>query len=518
MQTLIEKLQNNTLFAHEINHFEVIETHISWVLLTGPYAYKIKKPIDPGFLDFTTLEKRKHFCEEELRLNKRLAPGIYERVVPICGSEDNPNLEGDGPIIEYAIQMKEFKQSCMLNEIHERRGIDSKLIKDIAHQIAEFHQSIESCDPENDLGTPENAHRLVKENFKCIRPHIESAENIKQLDHIEKKAEARFNIIKDTMASRKQNGFIREGHGDIHLANIAVYNDEICIFDCLEFCAYYRWIDIMSDLAFLVMDLMFKGLNEHAMLLLNEYLEITGDYEGLSLLNYYISYRAMVRAKVSMLRRAQTEVGSDEYQHLTNEYEKYCELADSILEPTPPKLIIMHGLSGSGKSTVAIEMAKHLNGIRIRSDVERKRLYHLKANDCSQSANLKLYSEESTEKTFNKLREIASNLISFGFTVIVDATFLRKQERQLFESLAEEKNTPFKIAHCHAPDEQLRQAILAREAKKDDASEATCDVLSKQQDYAEALTSNESTYVIDIPTKGWLNIEQISRKAAESIS
>lgn len=496
--TLIKALQNPELYNHPITKFQLFETHISWVILTGTFAYKIKKPLDFGFLDFSSLERRKLFCEEEVRLNSRLSPQIYKKVVPIYGTPENPSFQASGTAMEYAVQMSEFKQSELLDNLLAEGLYTSDINHSLALTLANFHQKVEIASPQSPFGTPARVQKTIKDNFEIIRPLLNDKKDLIALSHIEDWAETQYTYLQPLLAERKTHGFIRECHGDIHLGNVAKAGSEICVFDCIEFNPDYRWVDVMSDIAFLYMDLKKRGQEHHAATLINTYVERTGDYQGLQLLCYYTSYRAMVRAKIAMLRRQQTTPNSPEWQQLYEQYQQYLKLAQSLTEPSKPALLLMNGVSGSGKSSIAQKLIELLPAIRLRSDVERKRLAGLKAEDSSATLGKDLYTPEMHQKTFDSLRQITTLLLQAGFIVIVDATFLRQRDRAPFLQIAQSKHISWLLVQCEAPLEVLERRIQMRTA---DPSEATVAVLHKQLQSQESLTPEEQQSVFVVSTK-----------------
>ncbi len=393
---LINALQTPAIYDHPTGKFEVIETHCSWILLTGSYAYKIKKPVDFGFLDFSTLAKRAHYCREELRLNQRLAPELYLEVVCINGSENNPQIETkpNDNTIEYAVKMVQFPQQAQLDRILSREGyLPTRYINHLAKQLAKFHQNIPSTTTAaTAFGSPESIKHPVKENFEQIKALLTLPQDISILEDLEEWSYATHKKLTQTFKNRKTAGHIKECHGDMHLGNIALINDKIVFFDCLEFNQNLRWIDTMSETAFILMDLDDHKQSHLANCLLNVYLETSGDYQGLALLSFYLVYRAIVRAKVATLRAAQKGMTLDERIASQTKCRNYLELAKQYTEKRSTPIIITHGLSGSGKSTASQLLLENYRAIRIRSDVERKRMF--KNN---------LYTTSSTEKTYNYL-------------------------------------------------------------------------------------------------------------------
>jgi len=498
---LIEALQNPDLYDHPVQGFRVMETHISWVLLTGPYAYKIKKPVDLGFLDFSTLEKRRHYCEEELRLNRRLAPALYLAVVPITGSTATPTLGGEGPIIEYAVKMREFPQDAQLDRVLERGELKGEHIGRLAQTVAEFHARAAVAAAESPFGSAELIRQPVLENFKQIRPHLDDGEDRELLDKLQVWSEKAHARLAEVWQTRKRNGFIRECHGDMHLGNMALVDGEVLLFDCLEFNEHLRWIDVMSEVAFVTMDLYDRGRPGLAHRFLNDYLQHSGNYEGLQVLRFYQVYRALVRAKVACIRLAQAGVPETERATGRMQYRQYLHLAERYTHPIPTPLIITHGLSGSGKTTISNALLESSGAVRVRSDVERKRLYGLSAEAHSESGVATgLYSPDATTRAYERLAALARTIITAGFPVIVDAAFLQHRQREKFHDLAERLQVPFVIFHCSTSPEDLRRRIQRRTAQGRDASEATLQVLEHQLLTQDPLRADEATHIFTVDT------------------
>ena len=500
--TLIRCLQNPALYDHEVGEFTVIETHISWVLLTGPYAYKIKKPVNLGFLDFSTLEKRRFYCHEELRLNQRLAPRHYVDVVTITGTAEQPVLNGTGPVVEYAVKMVQFPQDTQLDRVLARGALKDHHIDQLAQKLAAFHGNVSIAGPETTYGLPAHIHALVRSNFDQVLPTLRRKVDVDRLHTLRTWAEAEYGKQRHTLSMRKQNGFIRECHGDMHLKNIALIDGELLIFDCIEFNAELSWIDVISEAAFVVMDLDGRGHPKLARRFLNAYLENTGDYEGLKVLRYYLAYRAMVRAMVDTIRVGQSGLDERERHEVLVECRRYIALAERYTQVARPALIITHGLSGSGKTTVAQSLLETQPFvIRVRSDVERKRLYGLAADARTRSeVDGGLYTDKVTRRTYVRLLELARTLLRSGSTVIVDATFLKQAQRNAFRVLAERLGLPFFILDCQLSEDILLKRVLNREREGRDASEANAAVLTHQLAAHEPLTEAEKGYAIIIDT------------------
>jgi len=495
---LIRALQNPELYDHPVQRFQVLETHISWVILTGDYAYKIKKPMDFGFLNFSTLDRRKHFCEEELRLNKRLADSLYLEVLPITGSAGAPLLGGSGEAFEYAIRMRQFDQHELFDKQQERGELDAGQLASLARQVAEFHETLPPVPDDKPLGTPAAVFAGMQENFDQIRPMIDDEALLNQIDHLEAWTRATFERLQPLIEQRRAEGFVRECHGDLHLANITVYEGEVTVFDCIEFSEPFRWIDVINDLAFLLMDLESRGENRLASVVLNHYLEYRGDFQALPLLNLYKAYRAMVRGKIALFTMANPSLSDSEKADLMQRFREYARLAEAYSSIPNPYLLATTGLSASGKSAISKDMAAELGLVRLRSDVERKRLYGLGPLDDSKSGiGQNLYTEEANQRTYQRLAELARELLLAGMPVIVDAACLKQQERELLTEVAESLGLPFALIHCEAPEQTRRQWIRERAG---DASEASEELLEAQAGWFEPLTDQEKTHTVHLYT------------------
>ncbi|WP_010487666.1 bifunctional aminoglycoside phosphotransferase/ATP-binding protein [Pseudomonas sp. S9] len=489
-QALIEALQNPALYPHPVGSFQVIETHISWVLLTGEYAYKIKKPVNFGFLDFTQLSDREHFCGEELRLNQRLTEGLYLEVIPVCGSVEAPNLANDGPVIEYALKMRQFPQDQLLSEVQARGELSEAHIDELAEKIAQFHLSAPQVAQDHDLGTPEAVMTPVLQNFEQARPMLSEKADLEQLDALQAWAETSYERLKPLLAKRKADGFIRECHGDIHLGNIAILDGHVTLFDCIEFNQPFRMTDVMADVGFLVMDLEDRGLKCLARRFVSKWLEYTGDYASLELLNFYKAYRAMVRGKVSLFRLGQ-EQSAVQRKVILRQYRKYAALAESYSSIPSRFLAITHGVSAVGKSQVAMRMVEALGAIRLRSDVERKRLFGEQSEAQKGQQDQGIYDQDSSIATYRRLHEIADAALHAGFPVVIDATYLKLEQRQAAMQVAEQTGVPFLILSCNAPTEVIAGWLKHRQQEAKDPSDATMQVIEAQLANREALTATE---------------------------
>ena len=488
--TLLRALQRPHLYPHPVTHFDLRETHISWVLLTGPFAYKIKKPVNFGFVDFSSLAQRHFFCHEEIRLNRRLAPDIYVDVLPIYGTPDHPRLDGQGEPFEFAVKMRQFTADATLD--HVLAQVRPEQVDQVARDLATFHHNVAVAGPDTTFGTPGLIARVIAEVFDRIPSHGPFSEHQPSLEKLRHWLTHFHAAHADDFEKRKATGFVRECHGDLHLANLVLLHDRIIAFDGIEFSERLRWIDVINDVAFTVMDFQASGQPALARRFLNRYLEFTGDYDGLGLLPFYEVYRALVRVKVAGLAFAQAcrrDLGSSSH---VDDFVRYLAAARTLTESNAPWLVIMHGVSGTGKSTASETLLEHTGAIRLRSDVERKRLFGLSPL-AQGSGELKpdLYGMETTRKTYDRLQALARRLLLFGYPVIVDATFLKRQHRDAFRKLAASLNVPFLILDMQTAPATRRQRVTARAVAPDNVSEADLFVLEQQEQGQEPLGPDE---------------------------
>jgi hypothetical protein len=518
-ENLVRALQHPLVYDHPVGRITVLETHISWVILTGEYAYKIKKAVNFGFLDFSTLEKRHFYCQEELRLNRRFAAGLYLDVVAITGSLEQPSLNGAGDALEYAVRMRQFPQEGLLSSIASHKALTPSCVDDMIELVARMHGSVGHAAEDTDFGVPADIHHWVVENFEYIRPALTDSLHKVQLDRLERWCQEEYQDRKSLFQTRKQAGFVRECHGDLHLGNLALINGRITPFDCIEFNPQLRWIDIMSEAAFLMMDVEDRGYSGLAYRFLNGYLQRTGDYDGVRLLRYYLVYRALVRAKVAVLRLGQADLEPAGETAAWKEFESYMQLARQYVENRRPAVIITHGVSGSGKSWWAAQLAERLGAIRIRSDVERKRLFGYKVGaDTRSGIQTGIYSSPASERTYEQLAVLAQYVINAGYPAIIDATFLQRAERNRFRRLASEFEAPFVLLHFEATEDVLRTRIRERQASGIDPSEAGIEVLEVQLESQEGLQPDEGGDLVEITDSRECSLDALAGQISKMIA
>lgn len=468
-------------YPHPADQVELIETHISWVLLAGEFAYKIKKPVELGFLDFRELEQRRFYCEEELRLNRSWAPELYLDVVPI-GMEDNqPRVGGNGSAVEYAVRMRRFDQALRLDhQLETGRLTDSDMLE-LAAEIAARHQAADRVGPSGRLLLA--TKRLMWDNFDDLIGEV-SHKRIVALHRWTKESLARHEA---TLKERSYNGSYRECHGDLHLGNIVRLGSGIKAFDCIEFSEELRHIDVVADYGFVVMDLAARGRPDLAYAFLNRYLEVSGDYAGVALLRLFVVYRSLVRAKVAVIRRRERLPG--ESRNADSETIKhYCALAKKWAEPGKPLLVVMTGLSGSGKTWLSTRLMTAMPALRIRSDLERKRLFCLgETADSHSGIGTGIYGPDAGKAVYERMFALAAPILEAGFDTILDATFIQAASREQGRRLAAECGAGFVLVQATAPLAVLQERVQRRAVAGSDASEADRAVLQHQLDAAQQL-------------------------------
>ena len=499
---LIENLRQARCYPHPVTEIQLLETHISWVLLTGDYAYKVKKPVDLGFLDFSTLDQRRRYCEEELRLNRRFAPQLYLDVVRITGDVAAPCIAGDGPVIDYAVRMRQFPQQALASALLAAGRLVPQHLEDLAAALAAFHQAAAATNAGSPFGTPQVILDAALQNFDQLSPLLTGPGDGNVLSTLRRWTLREHAAKRARMERRRVAGAVRECHGDLHLGNIVLIDGRLVPFDCIEFNPALRWNDVLSEAAFLVMDLQDRGSPRLGWLFLNAYLEHTGDYQGLALLPFYLVYRAMVRAKVHGLRATQPGLDAGKRLSLLQASRTYLALASTYAHRPGPVLIITHGLSGSGKSRIAAELMQQHGAVRIRSDVERKRRHGLAPQQRGAGdVGAGIYSHQATAALYRHLAALARETIAAGFTVIVDATFLQRWQRDLLHDVARKTGVPLLIMAVSAAEAVLRTRIVQRAAAGHDPSDAGIAVLEHQLATREALTPAERDLAVELSSE-----------------
>lgn len=500
-------LHSPAAFAHATVDIECIETHISWVLLAGEHVYKFKKPLTLDFLDYSTLALRRAACEEEVRINLRTAPDIYLEVVAVTGTLQAPRivsaegLPADAPVLDWAVHMRRFAQDALLSHLAAQGALLPAHIDQLAQHIAAFHASAAVAGVETPWGRPETVREAVAHNFPDVLAVVAGTELESVLQSVQGWSTQQGEALAPLLHQRRAQGWVRECHGDLHLNNLVLIDGVPQLFDAIEFNPNFRWTDVLADLAFALMDLQAHSRPDYAWRLLNSYLEHTGDYFTLQLLPYYQCYRAMVRAKVAALRWAQLQGHPQAQAAAQQEVTRYLQLAARLIAPRLPALWLATGVSGSGKSSQTQALIEWQGIVRVKADVERKRLYGLaplaKSADAVPGG---IYTPEAGQRTYARLCEVAHAVLAAGLPVLVDATCLKVAQRQPVLALAQQLGVPCRILALDAPVDVLRQRVLQRASSGGDPSEADVAVLEGQLKAREPLTDEERACAVAVDT------------------
>lgn len=495
MDPMITALLRSEAYPHPTGPITLVETHISWVLLTGSYAYKVKKPVNLGFVDFSSLQKRRHFCQEELRLNQRLAPELYLAVVEIHGPAEQATVGGAGPLIDVAVRMRQFDPKGLLAHALSAELVSAEQFELFADRLAAFHAKAAVAPPEGPFGTPDAVVAPAMANLEVLRRFhlVDPQDSLHAWTHREAER------LGPHFSRRLLQGRVREGHGDLHLGNLVLHQEEVVAFDCLEFNAALRWIDVLSDVAFLAMNLQQCGQAVLAGRLLNRWLSGSGDYQGLASWPWYLTYRALVRAKVLALQLKQRggthAPGRTDLQQQLGAY--LHQAWSSSQGAGPAALILTHGVSGSGKSHLATQLCQRHGWIHLRSDVERRRLFGLWGTPEDVPRKGERYSPSITAELYGTiLPRAADAALQAGLTTIVDATFLKQSQRATFLELAKTHQAPLVILMCPVSLALARERISQRRQTGLDPSEADDSVLTQQWSSQESPQPSEGIPLI----------------------
>jgi aminoglycoside phosphotransferase family enzyme/predicted kinase len=450
-------------------HVERIETHISIVFLVGDRAYKLKRAVRFSYLDYSTVSNRERFCKSELELNRRTAPSIYLCVRPICRNTDGRLCFDDGTIVEWLLEMRRFSQADLFDQLAQRRRLTPQLMRDLTDVIVEFHSRAK---PIHEHGGRSAIEQTIRDNNLNLVQYCPPL-NQSQVEHVAAASIAWASAVAELLDARRAAGKVRQCHGDLHLRNICLFKDRPTLFDCIEFSDELACIDVLYDLAFLLMDLVKRDLIDLANIVFNRYFDLSAEIDGLPALSLFMSMRAAVRAHVqAALSRSKPSAKT------VTDAQSYLSLADAFLRPGSACLIAIGGLSGVGKSSVAQALASGFSpapGARvIRSDIVRKRLF-----DYPPETKLpgSAYASEVTERVYRALHDQARVSLAAGYTTIIDATFLRQDERQRISACANLAGLPFIGIWLEGPSDVLMARIGDR-AKE--ASDADMEVLKQQ--------------------------------------
>lgn len=483
---------------------ELVQTHISFVFLAGSEVYKIKKPVRFSFLDFSTLALRRQMCHEEVRLNRRLAAEMYLGVVAICPTTHGYRLgpEDDPAAVEYAVHMRRLPSERMLDSLLGRGAVSPDMIDQIARRLASFHRHADAGPEVTANGDPAAVWGILQDNFSAVRPVRDNTIAAADDDAIQSFAHDFLGRNEVLFRRRQEQGRIRECHGDLHADNICLAPEPV-IFDCIEFSSRFRYCDTASEIAFLAMELDFFGRPELAARLVSEYAAAAGDPELPRLVPFYQCYRAYVRGKVESLKSAEEEVEPKERERARSKARQHFTLAYRYTWSYARALVVVAGLSGTGKSAIAAALQRRTGFVHINSDVVRKRLAGLDPGQRASAAyGAELYSAQHSERTYAALLAEAREHLAAGRGVVLDATFQRRAGRAAARDLAAAQGAPFLLVECTCPEDEVRRRLAERQQRGADPSDADWSVYREQSRRFEPILPEEASCHLPLCTAG----------------
>jgi uncharacterized protein len=501
---LFDQLKNPQFYGPHVTSVQLIQTHISYVALTGTYAYKVKKPVNFGFLDFSTLDKRKYFCEEELRLNKRLCPDMYLDVLPITQKDNTLELDGDGTIVEYVLKMKEFPQEYIMTNMLQQAKISEQTIDHLCRILVDFYNTQEPSEEIKKYGELQAVKQNIDENFDQTKPMIDLTVQKNIYWFIKEAATKFFERKKEVFGHRMKEGRIYDCHGDLHSGNIIVTDEDIHIFDCIEFNDRFRFCDVASDIGFLAMDLDYLNYPYLSSYLIQKYVEKSRDINIYSVLNFYKSYRAFVRGKIHGYQLNDPHIDLEKKNLLVETAKKYFYLSQYYaslflldLQKSKPLIFLVSGLSGTGKSTVARKISVDYHATQINTDVIRKKTAGIdQFEQHHDQFNTGLYDPKKIDDTYQRVMEHASTFLKKGENVVLDATFQKKKYREMAHHIAVKHHAILVRVQCVCPDLVVKKRLDDRLRKKS-VSDGRWEIYLEQKTTFEPFTSEENCLTMD---------------------
>ena len=513
LSPVVQAFFNPGFYPHKCSAIDLLQTQMSYVFLTGDYAYKIKMPVNLGYLDYTTLEKREYFCNKELLLNRRLAPDVYLKVIPVVERDGVYALGGAGKIVEYVLKMKQLPGERMMNVLLEDNKVSPDMVVKVARKLANFHASAETGREISKYGNIDSIRINTEENFSQTKKYIGISITPEQYKSIEKYTNDFLERNEVLFGRRVDNGHIRDCHGDVHSAHIC-FTDDIAIYDCIEFNDRFRYCDVASEIAFLAMDMEYSGHYDLSAVLMRGYMEASQDNEINDLLNFYKCYRAYVRGKVWSFKMDVPHLSPVEREEARITAGKYFTLAGSYIGKGPV-LVITAGLMGTGKSTLVNYIAS-LMGIRvISSDVTRKELAGILLTQHEFAEfDQGIYTPEFTRRTYQQMIDWARELLLQGQSVILDASFKEKEERARAIDLARETGARFLLVEC-VLDEELVKQRLEQRIREGSVSDGRWELLAEQKKKFDKITEIPGASHLIVDTA--IPVEQLAKKVITAI-
>ena len=502
LSALITALQNPEIYPDHPERVEVVQTHVSAIFLTGRYVYKVKKPVDFGFLDFTTLEKRKFFCHREVELNRRLCPEVYLGVVEIFSPQGRISLKGPGEVVEYAVLMKQLPRERMMDQLLARGVLTPSILQKIAGKIAHFHAQAATSAEIASFGGVDVIRGNAEENFSQTEKYVSRSISPRVFDEIKENTRRFMQEHLSLFEARIAAGRVRDCHGDLHLQHICL-TDEILIFDCIEFNQRFRYSDVAADIAFLLMDLDFHGYPLLSATLASDYLALSRDWPLFELLDFYKSYRAYVRGKVVSFRLDDPAISSLEKNSALEEARRYFQLAHHYaMRLRQQMLLVTCGLVGTGKSTIARALSGTLGWELMTSDILRKELADLSPREHRyEKFHRGIYAPEFSRKTYGALFERAEAILKAGHPVLIDASFKKTADRQQALELARRTGAEFLLIECRCSEMEIQRRLARRASDEKELSDGRWELYGDQQKDFEKVEEMEPDLHVTLNTE-----------------
>lgn len=472
---VIQALLGPSIYEHPVDRVQLIQTHISYVLLAGGHVYKVKKPVNFGFLDFSALAKRRYYCRQEVLLNSRLCADTYLGVIPIRERDGEYRLGGAGRTVEYAVHMRRLPEERMMHRLAEAGQVTPEMIERLARTLAEFHEEAEGGPRITQYG--DWAIRYAwDENFRQWERFIGVTVTEEQDRILKAFGQAFFARKREVLERRRQDQRIRDCHGDLRSDSVCFLDDHgrICIYDCIDFNRRFRYTDVAGDVGFLAMDLDYRGRPELASAFVGSYVKASGDEDLPAIIDFYKCYRAAVRGKVEGFLLGQPEVPAAEKRRARQAAARYFRLAAEYAASLPPAmLVITCGLAGTGKSTLARALADATGFEMVSSDVVRKRLAGIEPGERRlEEFGAGIYTADFSELTYGALLDAARESLQAGRSVIVDASFIRREHRKRAADVARETGAQFACVEVQCEPGAVRNRLERRLREGADPSDA----------------------------------------------
>lgn len=473
---IIRALKDPRAWPENPAEVELRQTHVSYVFLTPGFVYKVKKPVDLGFLDFTTLEKRRHYCQKEVKLNRRLSSGVYLGVVPVTSEDGSFHVDGRGEAVEYAVKMKRLPEDRMLSGLIERRTATAADMERVAGKVARFHIGEKTDEKIREFGTVEAIRTNTEENFSQTRDHVGTTISPETFELVKDYTDTFLAENGETFQKRVEGGFIKDCHGDLHTDHVFI-TDGIEFIDCIEFNERFRYSDAVSDAAFMAMDLDYMNRHDLSEVFTRAYFDRAKDPGGRELMDFYKCYRSYVRGKVEGMKALEPEVEKNEKSGAVlsaRAHYNLCRLyATGGYRPT---LVVVRGLSGTGKTTVALHLAEAARMEVVSSDAVRKELAGIpRDRHVRVGYEQDIYSRDFTRKTYSEMIGRGSNILSQGRSVILDATFTESDYLDVAKETAARLGAEFRVVECTASEAAVRERLSAKEQGKERPGKAVSD-------------------------------------------